>query len=84
MALAPAQQPARSGGTLSTLGSWFGGSKPAVDAAAAPAPAPIASAPEAKPFYKRWLGLGSDEQAVPSSPALATIARPYEPASPFC
>jgi murein L,D-transpeptidase YafK len=66
MALAPAQQPANSGGTLSALGSWFGGSKPAADTTSAPASAPVASAPEAKPFYKRWLGLGASETAAPA------------------
>ena len=80
LALAPAQQPTSSGGALSGLGSWFGGSKSA--AAPAASPAPLASAPEAKPFYKRWLGLGSDEQSVPvpveatTGPAPAKVPLP--------
>jgi murein L,D-transpeptidase YafK len=92
VALAPAQ-PATSlnpgNGALQAIGSFFGGSKPApastaTTAAAGQAVAPVPAAgasTEAKPFYKRWLSIGSSEEAtVPAAPAADAEPAAAQPA----
>ncbi|MFO1151460.1 MAG: murein L,D-transpeptidase family protein [Alsobacter sp.] len=90
VALAPAQ-PATSlnpgGGALQALGSFFGSAKPTpagTATAAGPAPVAAAASTEAKPFYKRWLSIGSGEDAATTGATpSATPAADADPAAPL-
>ncbi|MHB2169395.1 L,D-transpeptidase family protein [Alsobacter sp. R-9] len=78
-AVALAPPPSSSGGALQAIGSFFGSKPQAASTETAAAPAPTsrpATAGEERPFYKRWLGLGSGD-----APAPETTGTPAAPAS---
>jgi murein L,D-transpeptidase YafK len=70
-----------SGGTMAKLTSFFSPSSPAQTGSITPAPAPsqsavpaVAAKTDGKPFYKRWLGWGSDDAAASeATPAAAPV-----------
>jgi pyruvate dehydrogenase E2 component (dihydrolipoamide acetyltransferase) len=76
-AVAPA--PASSG-ALGAIGSLFGSKSEAGVASASAAPAKAGEG-EGRPFYKRWLGVGSDEQA--SAPEMSEPAMPQPIKAPL-
>lgn len=73
------QQPASSSGALSAIGNLFGGSSAPTSTTAQAAPS-ARPATDTQPFYKRWLGGGSDEEtapaAEPASPTPANVPLP--------
>jgi murein L,D-transpeptidase YafK len=83
---APASAPETSGGTIAKLASFFSSSAPASTGSITPAPAPSQSSvpvaasksekAEGKPFYKRWLGWGTDESADADSEPKAAAPAP--------
>ncbi|WP_406855023.1 L,D-transpeptidase family protein [Alsobacter sp. KACC 23698] len=76
-ALAPAPAPS---GAFSAIGSLFGSRSEGGVASASAAPAKAGES-EGRPFYKRWLGVGADEQA--SAPVSSEPAQPQPIKAPL-
>ena len=71
---APVVPAAKPAGAFSAIGALFGSSPAPAEQTETTSTVAKATASGSKPFYKRWFGLGEDEQPAAGAEAPATAA----------